>query len=162
MFHRHRSLLPSHLHAAVVLPDQRRRRARPIRCVDLKASSQHTNWTCRPSVNSSCTCPACRRQDLLRIDWLRTLQQTRSVSSKRVLQWDCSMFCLHNPARFRLHPSWQFFSKLHLTATFLLPTAAFLFLLQDWDDWLHDSPDFYCYVWAYPFFSLLVFLFYTF
>jgi len=149
MFHRHCSLLPSHLHAAVVLPDQRRRRARPIRCVDLKASSQHTNWTCRPSVNSSCTCPACRRQDLLRIDWLRTLQQTRSVSSKHVCSNEivqCFVYTI--PLASDYTPPGSFFSKLHLTATFLLPTAAFLFLLQDWADWLHDSPDFYCYVWG--------------
>jgi len=38
----------------------------------------------------------------------------------------------------------------------ILPTAAFLFLLQDW---LHDSPDFYCYIWACPF---ILFLFPTF
>jgi len=40
----------------------------------------------------------------------------------------------------------------------ILPTAAFLFLLQDW---LHDSSDLYCYFWAYPFlhFSFSVFHF---
>jgi len=32
----------------------------------------------------------------------------------------------------------------------ILPTAAFPFLIRDW---VHDSPDFYCYFWAYPFFT---------
>jgi len=36
----------------------------------------------------------------------------------------------------------------------ILPTAAFLFLFQHW---LHDSPDFYCYFWAYAFFLFLVY-----
>jgi len=39
-----------------------------------------------------------------------------------------------------------------------LPACCFDSVYQDWP---HDSPDLYCYFWAYPF-LLLVFLFYTF
>jgi len=45
---------------------------------------------------------------------------------------------------------WQQSFLSYRRVTQILPTAAFLFLLQDWP---HDSPDFYCYFWAYPVFS---------
>jgi len=58
-----------------------------------------------------------------------------------------------------LSPTLSFIPDLNLPFLQIIPTAAFLFLLQDW---LHDSPDFYCYFRAYPFllstFSVLHFL----
>ena len=53
------------------------------------------------------------------------------------------------------HPHPLSFQTENLPFLQTLPTTAFLFLLQDW---LHDSPDIYCYFWAYTF---LLFSFYV-
>ena len=50
-------------------------------------------------------------------------------------------------------------TRLHVASQWrvqILTTAAFRFLLQDW---LNDSPDFYCYFSAYPFFTFQFFCF---